>query len=69
MAEKGGYLAGKSGYLAGKNGYLAEINGYLSEKNGYSAEKSCYFNSFYKTSTRKLNKNTYFEKYETFSEK
>ena len=66
---KNGYSAEKNGYSAEINGYLAEINGYLSEKNGYSAEKSCYFHSFYKTSTRKLNKNTYFEKYETFSEK
>ena len=52
-----------------KYGYSAEINGYLAGKNGYSVEKSCYFLSFYMTSTRKSNKTTIFKKYELFSEK
>ena len=50
---------GKKSYLAGKNGYSAE-------KNGYPVEKSCYFLSFYKTSTRKLNKNAILENYALF---
>ena len=38
-------------------------DGYPAEKNGYRVEKSCYFSSFYMTSTRKLHKITNFEKY------
>ena len=55
-------LGGKNGYLAEKNGNLAEKNGNPAEKNGYRVEKSCYFPSFYMTSTRKLHKITNFEK-------
>ena len=69
LAGKNGYLAGKNGYLAEKNGNLAEKNGNPAEKNGYRVEKSCYFPSFYMTSTRKLHKITNFEKYWLFWEK
>ena len=72
-------MAGKSGYstktwpkkwlLGEKNGYSVEISGYFVEINSYPVEKTCYFLSFYKTSMRKLNKNTIFEKYQLFSEK
>ena len=60
---------GKKRLLGGKKWLLGGNKWLLGGKNGNSVEKSCYFLSFYMTSTRKLNKNAIFKKYELFSEK